>query len=156
MNIAHLGQFNIKEANAKLPYIYIFVEGGELCQLLLQEGALPEHEARYIFLQMVLGLRYIHSKGVAHRDLKPENVLMDLQASRPGLREVKISDFGHSKLVQDGLTQGVTRIGTPQFWAPEVADPKTCALGYDERVDLWSLGVVLYVMLEVMRLFMGP
>lgn len=78
----------------------------------------------------------------------PENILVDKKASRPGLLEVKISDFGHSKLVDDGYSTALTRVGTPQYWAPEVSDARACAKGYTEKVDLWSLGVVLYVMLE--------
>lgn len=136
------------DAPYKLYLVMELVEGGELFSEILHGGPLPEHEARYVFLQIVLGLRYIHSKGFAHRDLKPENVLIDLKESRPGLREVKISDFGHSKLVDDGYSTALSRVGTPTYWAPEVADTRTCERGYDERVDLWSLGVVLYVMLE--------
>merc|ERR1711933_663777 len=52
------------------------------------------------------------------------------------------------KLVNDGAEGALTQVGTPQYWAPEVSDPQTCSAGYDKRVDLWSLGVVLFVMLE--------
>jgi serine/threonine protein kinase len=142
--------YDVVQTKAKLYFVMELVEGGHLNNTILEtDGAgLPEHEARYIFLQIVLGLRYIHSKGVAHRDLKPENVLIAQKELWPGLREIKITDFGHSKLVHDGYTQGTTRVGTPEYWAPEVEDSRTCAQGYDERVDLWSLGVVLYVILE--------
>merc|ERR1711957_446614 len=76
-------------------------------------------------------------------------ILIDRIAGKArGQVEVKISDFGHSELVDDGYESPMTRVGTPQYWAPEVSDAATCARGYDETVDLWSLGVVLYVMLE--------
>jgi len=138
--------YDVVDTDDWLYLVMEYVEGGELFNEIVSSGALPEHEARYVFLQIVLGLRYIHSKGLVHRDLKPENVLIDRKSSRPGLLEVKISDFGHSKLVDDGYSTALSQVGTPQFWAPEVAN--SCAAGYDERVDLWSLGVLLYLMLE--------
>ena len=63
--------------------------------------------------------------------------------------EIKLSDFGHSKLINDGYSTALTRVGTPQYWAPEVSDldPLQAKKGYTQQVDLWSLGVVLYVML---------
>merc|ERR1719191_1439783 len=123
------------------------VGGGELFDHIVGRGRLPEDEARYVFLQIVEGLKYIHSKNIIHRDLKPENILIDQKHSRQGLLEVKLSDFGHSKLINDGYSTALTRVGTPQYWAPEVSDPAKAALGYTQAVDLWSLGVVLYVML---------
>merc|ERR1719191_1888950 len=124
------------------------VGGGELFDHIVGRGRLPEDEARYVFLQIVEGLKYIHSKNIIHRDLKPENILIDQKHSRQGLLEIKLSDFGHSKLVRDGYSTALTRVGTPQYWAPEVSEADMLGPeGYDERVDLWSLGVVLYVML---------
>lgn len=143
--------YDVYETREKLYLVMEYVEGGELLGELNRGGsslALPEHEVRYIFLQLVRGLRYIHSKGVVHRDLKLENVLVDRRASRPGLVQVKISDFGHSRLVNDGYSTALTHgVGTPQYWAPEVATMAPSPHGYDERVDLWSLGVLLHVML---------
>ena len=62
-------------------------------------------------------LAYIHSKGIIHRDLKPDNVLVDASSTAEAL-EVKLSDFGHSKLL-DGATRLTARIGTAMYWAPE-------------------------------------
>lgn len=78
-----------------------------------------------------------------YRDLKPENILVDQKNSRKGLLEIKLSDFGHSKLINDGYSTALTRVGTPQYWAPEVSDldPLAAKKGYTQQVDLWSLGV---------------
>lgn len=124
-------------------------EGVELFDYIVARGSFTEPVARYVFLQIVDGLAFIHQKDIVYRDLKPENILVDEKASnrKEGLFEVKLSDFGHSKLINDGYSTALTRVGTPQYWAPEVNDPVKAAKGYDQTVDLWSLGVVLYVML---------
>lgn len=127
------------------------VSGGELGEWIVKKGVFSELTARHVFMQIVEGLAYIHSKGIIHRDLKPDNILVDA-ASTPEKLEVKLSDFGHSRLINDGLMQGLqrrltARIGTAMYWAPEVSDPALAAMGYDQSADVWSLGVVLYVML---------
>lgn len=130
----------------KLHLVMELVHGGELFDKIVERGAFRESVARYVFLQITEGLMYIHSKDIVYRDLKPENILVDEKSSRQDFLEVKLSDFGHSKLINDGYSTALTRVGTPQYWAPEVSDPARAALGYDQTVDLWSLGVVLYVM----------
>lgn len=145
---AHIVQlFDVIETKEWLYLVMELVQGGELYDIIKNKH-LSEPEARYVFKQVADALRYIHSKGLVHRDLKPENILVDQKASRDGLLEVKITDFGYAKLVDDGYSTTLTQVGTPQYWAPEVSDAGMCAKGYDERVDLWSLGVLLYVMLE--------
>eukprot|EP00929_Paragymnodinium_shiwhaense_P011558 TRINITY_DN11744_c0_g1_i1.p1 TRINITY_DN11744_c0_g1~~TRINITY_DN11744_c0_g1_i1.p1 ORF type:complete len:614 (+),score=125.67 TRINITY_DN11744_c0_g1_i1:98-1939(+) len=139
--------FDVIEEERCLRLVLEFVQGGELFDHIANAGSFSEPVARYIFVQIVEGLSYIHSQDIVHRDLKPENILVDTKASRHCLLEVKLSDFGHSKFINDGFTVAITRCGTPQYWAPEVSDPVKAARGYDQRVDLWSLGVALYVML---------
>jgi len=155
---AHIVQlFDVIETKEWLYLVMELVEGGELFDIIVkhENKHLSEPEARSVFKQVADALRYIHSKGLVHRDLKPENILVDQKASRDGLLEVKITDFGYAKLVDDGYSTALTQVGTPQYWAPEVSDAGVCAKGYDERVDLWSLGVVLYVMLEGVYPFSG-
>lgn len=145
--------FDVVEEFDKLHLVMELVPGGpegvELFDYIVARGSFTEPVARYVFLQIVDGLAFIHMKDIVYRDLKPENILVDEKASRrdEGLFEVKLSDFGHSKLINDGYSTALTRVGTPQYWAPEVNDPVKAARGYDQTVDLWSLGVVLYVML---------
>lgn len=139
--------FDVVEANDTLHLVMELVQGGELFDEIVRVGAFTEPAARYVFIQIAEGLKYIHSQDIVYRDLKPENILVDQKNSRRGLLEIKLSDFGHSKLINDGYSTALTRVGTPQYWAPEVSDPAKAAQGYSQRVDLWSLGVVLYVML---------
>ncbi|CAJ1360202.1 unnamed protein product [Effrenium voratum] len=139
--------FDVVEGRDQLHLVMELVEGGELFDHIVQMGAFTESVARYVFIQIADGLKYIHSQDIVYRDLKPENILVDSKGSRRGLLEIKLSDFGHSKLINDGYSTALTRVGTPQYWAPEVSDPAKAAQGYNQRVDLWSLGVVLYVML---------
>ncbi|CAE8606350.1 unnamed protein product, partial [Polarella glacialis] len=139
--------FDVVEEPDRLHLVMEVVDGGDLFDHIVTMGAFTEPVARYVFIQIAEGLKYIHSKDIVYRDLKPENILVDQKASRKGLLEIKLSDFGHSKLVNDGYSIALTRVGTPQYWAPEVSDPFKAAQGYSQSVDLWSLGVVLYVML---------
>ncbi|GAB2234140.1 hypothetical protein Droror1_Dr00003377 [Drosera rotundifolia] len=99
-----------------------------------------EDEARRYFQQLINAVDYCHSRGVYHRDLKPENLLLDISGN------LKVSDFGLSALSQqvrgDGLLH--TSCGTPNYVAPEVLNDK----GYDgTTADLWSCGVILFVLL---------
>lgn len=146
---------DVVEMPLQLIIVMELMDGGPLFDYIVSHprGRLADEESRHIFVQLVEGLRYIHSKGVVHRDLKPENILIDSASSQPGLPEVKLSDFGHSKLIHDGYTHAQSTVGTRQYWAPEVTD--RCSRTYDERVDLWSLGVVLYVMLMGTYPFQG-
>eukprot|EP00605_Chrysophyceae_sp_TOSAG23-4_P002403 GSChrysophyteH1.ASY1.ANO1.2661.1 assembled CDS len=124
----------------------MLVTGGELFDKIVSMGKLPEDQALFYFTQLVEGVGYCHRSGVCHRDLKPENLLLDGQGN------LKISDFGLSSLyVGDADGDGTSRTqilhttcGTPNYVAPEVLADK----GYDgKKADVWSIGVVLYVLL---------
>ncbi|KAF8200853.1 CAMK/RAD53 protein kinase [Pholiota molesta] len=112
------------------------VEGGDLLEHILK----TELNSRDITYQMCDALAYIHSKGITHRDLKPENILLTLD--KPPL--IKVADFGLAKVV-DSLTMLRTMCGTPSYLAPEVI--KEPANGYDNLVDSWSIGVIVFSML---------
>lgn len=154
------------------------VEGRELFDEILSRGKFSEVDARPIFGSLCAAVAYMHGRGVIHRDLKPENVLLRRR------REVKLVDFGLSKLVAShrGGSAARTMVGTPSYLAPEIEemknkrreidldaieeDDKSMASSdmsttnndnqqhdnhqvatYDSKVDAWSLGVTLYVML---------
>jgi 5'-AMP-activated protein kinase catalytic alpha subunit len=116
-----------------------FVRGGELFNKVAK-GRLKEEVARKYFQQLISAVGFCHARGVYHRDLKPENLLLDENGN------LKVSDFGLSavsdQIRQDGLFH--TFCGTPAYVAPEVLARK----GYDgAKVDLWSCGVVLFVLM---------
>ncbi|XP_034945472.1 ovarian-specific serine/threonine-protein kinase Lok-like [Chelonus insularis] len=119
------------------------MEGGELFDRIRMNSGLAERQTKFIFYQIVEAVNYLHNQGITHRDLKPENILLASDAKYP---LVKVSDFGLSKLV-DAQTMMKTFCGTPMYVAPEIL--KTGGRGaYTSQVDIWSLGVILYVTLS--------
>ncbi|KAJ8514810.1 hypothetical protein ONZ45_g7707 [Pleurotus djamor] len=111
--------------------------GGELFNYIVHHGRMPEHRARRFFQQIVSGVEYSHRLGIVHRDLKPENVLLDDDLN------VKIADFGLSNEIIDGSFLK-TSCGSPNYAAPEVISGQ---LYTGPEIDVWSCGVILYVML---------
>jgi serine/threonine protein kinase len=115
------------------------VEGGELFDAIVERGSLNETDARKVMRQLTDGIVYVHSRGVAHRDLKAENVLL---VRRDSLEQVKIADFGLANVCGTGAHLK-TSCGTPDYVAPEIL----LGDGYDFAVDMWSLGILAYVLL---------
>ncbi|KAL1896402.1 Protein kinase [Ceratocystis pirilliformis] len=111
--------------------------GGELFDYIVQHGRMREATARRFFQQMVCAVEYCHRHKIVHRDLKPENLLLDNDL------DVKIADFGLSNIMTDGNFLK-TSCGSPNYAAPEVISGKLYA---GPEVDVWSCGVILYVML---------
>ena len=136
-NIVELHE--VMASKSKIYFAMELVRGGELFSRIAK-GRLREDVARVYFQQLISAIDFCHSRGVYHRDLKPENLLLDEEGN------LKVTDFGLSAftehLKQDGLLH--TTCGTPAYVAPEVIGKK----GYDgAKADLWSCGVILYVLL---------
>ncbi|XP_046439934.1 MAP kinase-activated protein kinase 2-like [Daphnia pulex] len=117
------------------------MEGGELFQRIQDraDGAFTEREAAEVMRDICLAVRHLHYMGIAHRDLKPENLLY----SSPGLDGIlKLTDFGFAKecFAKETLQ---TPCYTPYYVAPEVLGPEK----YDTSCDMWSLGVIMYILL---------
>jgi len=115
------------------------LSGRTVKQELRERGPLAVRRAVEIAADIAEALDYAHVKGVVHRDLKPENVMLLPDGS------VKVMDFGIARLTgQEGLTSSQFFLGTPLYAAPEMIEPRSI----DHRVDLYSLGIILYEMLQ--------
>lgn len=113
-----------------------FAGKGELYKHLRRESRFPEWKAAQYISQMASALRYLHRKHVIHRDIKPENILVGIHG------ELKISDFGWS--VHAPNNRRKTLCGTLDYLPPEMIKPGSSDNYYNEKVDLWSLGVLTY------------
>ncbi|KAI1818714.1 Pkinase-domain-containing protein [Poronia punctata] len=113
-----------------------FAAKGELYKHLRRESRFPEWKASQYIAQMASALRYLHRKHVIHRDIKPENILVGIHG------EIKISDFGWS--VHAPNSRRATMCGTLDYLPPEMIKPGSSENYYNEKVDLWSLGVLTY------------
>ncbi|KAF1836021.1 Pkinase-domain-containing protein [Decorospora gaudefroyi] len=135
-NIVRL--YDIWENRDELYLIMEFVEGGELFSYIHEQGGLSEIHTVHIFRQIIAALIYCHRINIHHRDLKPENILLDRDTMT-----VKLVDFGMAALQPVGKKL-TTPCGSPHYAAPEVI--KT--ISYDgAKADVWSCGVILYVLL---------
>ncbi|KAL4463768.1 hypothetical protein ABPG72_022822 [Tetrahymena utriculariae] len=121
-------------------------EGGELFDRIIEKGRFTEIEARSIFSQIMQAINYCHSNGIAHRDLKPENFLF---LTKHDDSPIKVIDFGLSKNF-DNKQAMKTKAGTPYYISPEVLEGN-----YDESCDIWSSGVILYILLSGVPPFFG-
>lgn len=117
--------------------IVIEFASNELFDYIIQRDKMSEQEARRFFQQIISAVEYCHRHKIVHRDLKPENLLLDEELN------VKIADFGLSNIMTDGNFLK-TSCGSPNYAAPEVISGKLYA---GPEVDVWSCGVILYVML---------
>nr|BAB82378.1 myosin light chain kinase [Physarum polycephalum] len=118
------------------------VNGGELFERISEQGVFSEKYANKFFRDLLLVVKYLHEQGIVHRDLKPENIMLSDQSEEAVL---KLIDFGASKFAQhDKAINGVR--GTPPYMAPEIFAYQS----YGKPVDMWSLGVILYVILSGM------
>jgi len=127
---------DVFEDDKTLYLILELVTGGELFDQIVGRGTYSEFEASAIVKQILDAVHYMHSNGIAHRDLKPENLL----CAGPDSSIIKVTDFGLSK--DFGRASMKTSCGTPDYVAPEVLRGQK----YDNTVDLWSIGVITYIL----------
>ena len=116
-----------------------YVEGGELFDRIVDAGSFTEADASRITRQMVEAIQYLHESNIVHRDLKPENLLFK---ARDNVDEITVTDFGLAKIANDAASLK-TACGTPNYVAPEILFQR----GYGKEVDVWSLGVILFILL---------
>jgi calcium/calmodulin-dependent protein kinase I len=117
------------------------LDGGELFDRIVEKGSSSEKEAAKVVHTIAIALEYLHGTGITHRDLKPANLIY--QDKNPNAL-LKVTDFGLAKY-RDCESKDLfqTPCGTPGYVAPEVL----CGDNYDHTVDIWSLGVILYILL---------
>ncbi|AEO53553.1 hypothetical protein MYCTH_2295050 [Thermothelomyces thermophilus ATCC 42464] len=143
MGLSHPNILCLKETFNEPEAVYVVLElapNGELFHYITVHTKLTEAETRKVFIQLFDGIKYLHDRDMVHRDIKPENILlMDNDLT------VKIGDFGLAKIVGEASFT-TTLCGTPSYVAPEIlANSKSRK--YTKAVDIWSLGVVLYICL---------
>ncbi|OIT21163.1 PREDICTED: phosphoenolpyruvate carboxylase kinase 1-like [Nicotiana attenuata] len=142
-NILHL--YKIYEDENFLHMVTDLCPNNDLYERI-STGPLSERAAANILVQLISAINHCHKMGVAHRDIKPDNILFDSQD------RLKLADFGSAEWFvgcEGGLMSGV--VGTPYYVAPEVLMGKE----YNEKVDVWSAGVILYIMLSGVPPFYG-
>ena len=131
---------NIKFAfqdSVKLYIITEFMQGGEMFFHLHKERRFSNDKTKFYIAEIILAIEFLHKNKMLYRDLKPENIMVDANG------HIKLTDFGLSKMVKKQKEKAFTICGTPQYLAPEILSDD----GYDDSVDWWSLGCVMYEML---------
>lgn len=145
----HPNVVDLKAVYEEEDYVHLVMElcaGGELFHLLEKHGRFSESQARVRFRHLMQVVLYCHENGVVHRDLKPENILLATKASSS---PIKLADFGLATYIKPGQSlHGL--VGSPFYIAPEVL-----AGGYNQAADVWSAGVILYILLSAMPPFWG-
>ncbi|KAM3936788.1 calcium/calmodulin-dependent protein kinase type IV-like [Leptodactylus fuscus] len=129
----------IFETPSEIILILELVTGGELFDRIVERGYYSEKDAASVIQQILEAVAYLHANGIVHRDLKPENLLY---ADRSPNSLLKIADFGLSKIRDDQIAMK-TVCGTPGYCAPEILHGSP----YGPEVDMWSIGVIAYILL---------
>jgi len=141
----------IQDVFEETDIIYVVLErmdGGDLIDRIIERAHYSEGDAREVCRQLLFGVEFCHSRKIANRNLKPENLLL---MSKTSDIDVKISDFGYAKkvLFPNSLR---TQCGTEGYVAPEILEHRPA---YDVKCDMWSLGVIIYIVLGGYRPFRG-
>ena len=138
-SISHPNIAQLYESNSTIHNFYLimeYIEGGDLCDYISKNLCLDEKTSCHFFRQLISVIEYLFDMGITHRDIKPENILLD--ASQ---KNIKVIDFGMSKVIDPNDIM-FERVGTAYYIAPEVLEGM-----YDEKCDIWSAGVILYILL---------
>ncbi|XP_030635189.1 protein kinase D4 [Chanos chanos] len=143
-NLSHHGVVLLEGMFETTEHIFVVMEKlhSDMLEMILsnENGRLPERTTRFLVTQILEALRYLHFKHIAHCDLKPENVLL---ASPDPFPQVKLCDFGFARIIgEKSFRRSV--VGTPAYLAPEVINSN----GYNRSLDMWAVGVILYVSLS--------
>ncbi|XP_054474550.1 serine/threonine-protein kinase D3-like isoform X2 [Anoplopoma fimbria] len=143
-NLHHPGIVNLECMFETPEQVFVVMEKlhGDMLEMILssERSRLPERLTKFLVTQILVALRHLHFKNIVHCDLKPENVLL---ASADPFPQVKLCDFGFARIIgEKSFRRSV--VGTPAYLAPEVLRSK----GYNRSLDMWSVGVIVYVSLS--------
>ncbi|XP_057202139.1 protein kinase D4 isoform X2 [Triplophysa rosa] len=142
--LSHPGVINLEGMFETSQHTFVVMEKlhSDMLEMILshENGRLTERTTRFLAMQVLEALRYLHMKNIAHCDLKPENVLL---ASPDPFSQVKLCDFGFARIIGEKSFRR-TVVGTPAYLAPEVIKKH----GYNRSLDMWAAGVILYVSLS--------
>lgn len=139
---------DVYENKTDVVLILELVSGGELFDFLAQKESLSEEEATRFIKQILEGVNYLHTRKIAHFDLKPENIML-LDKTIP-VPHIKLIDFGLAHKIEDGV-EFKNIFGTPEFVAPEIINYEPLGLA----ADMWSIGVITYILLSGASPFLG-
>ncbi|TPX55808.1 hypothetical protein PhCBS80983_g05013 [Powellomyces hirtus] len=148
---AHIIQLKeVFETPKQFFLIMEYCKGGELVQRVKSRRHCSEADVRIIIQRLVEAIAYLHDQGIVHRDIKPENILVSADpmsadpenGNLPDLFNIKVSDFGLATFT-DACNMMENIVGTPLYMAPEIVQN----LGYSAQCDLWSIGVMMYLLL---------
>lgn len=141
-NLQNHGVVNLERMFETPERIFVVMEKlkGDMLEMILSVGRLNERVTKFLITQILVALKHLHSRNIVHCDLKPENVLLSSDAEFP---QVKLCDFGFARIIgEKSFRRSV--VGTPAYLAPEVLRNK----GYNRSLDMWSVGVIIYVSLS--------
>jgi len=136
--------YDVFEKGELYMFVMEFLPGGELFDMIAESTHFSEAQAADVMRQLMSGISYLHENGIVHRDIKPENILC---VSKAWPLHIKLTDFGLSNVLDPNQTSGsalVSYVGTQNYYAPEVFLHQK----YGCPVDVFSAGVVLYIMLS--------
>lgn len=126
-----------------------YCKGGELFDRIIKEAPYDETKAAYLMYQLLSSVFYCHNLNIIHRDLKPENMLVESEEKGSGLLNIKVIDFGTAKIFEHNKSEKKV-IGSAYYIAPEVLNHR-----YNEKCDIWSCGVIMYILLSARPPFSG-
>ncbi len=129
--------YEIYESPTQIILIFEYMAGGDIYQKIKEKNEMSETYICYVFCQILKGLRFLHINDVVHRDIKPDNILLSDSSQFP---DVRIADFSLADYYKNKSLK--LKCGTPGYMAPEVFEGQV----YEEKVDIFSLGIVLYMM----------
>lgn len=146
-HVNHPGVVNLEQMFETPERVFVVMEKmkGDMLELILSsaQSRLDERYTKFLITQILVALKDLHSRNIVHCDLKPENVLLSSVTNECGYPQIKLCDFGFARIIEEKSFRRSV-VGTPAYLAPEVLLNK----GYNRSLDMWSVGVVVYVSLS--------